>query len=110
MRRCPECPTEYLIEVKLDEDRSEPNPLARFKQAMMVTRWSDLGNGTTPLGSREWAAVNGRGEGYESLDEVGKRGISGIFESQNGVTLPGQRMLSLNPKGRKEGEEGNDWY
>ncbi|CAG8953916.1 hypothetical protein HYFRA_00010877 [Hymenoscyphus fraxineus] len=109
MRRCPSCPTEYLIEIRLDEDRSEPNPVARFKQTIVVTRWSDLGDGTTPMGSREWMAINGVGE-FEGLDSVGKRGISGTFESQNGVAIPGQRMLNLNPKNKTDGEEGDDWY
>ncbi|KAF4626829.1 hypothetical protein G7Y89_g11327 [Cudoniella acicularis] len=106
MRRCPECPTEYLIEIKFEEDRTDPNN--RFKQAIVVTRWSDLGDGTTPM-SAEWAACNGFAE-YDSFGKLGRRGISGVFESQNGVALPGQRMLSLNPRNEKLGEEGHNWY
>ncbi|KAH8646558.1 hypothetical protein BGZ60DRAFT_553657 [Tricladium varicosporioides] len=107
MRRCPECPTEYLIDIKFEEDRNDPNN--RFKQAIVITRWSDLGDGTTPM-TPEWAAVNGFGEEYDSFAKIGRRGVSGTFESQNGVALPGQRMLSLNPKMKKLGEEGHDWY
>ncbi|KAG9236463.1 hypothetical protein BJ875DRAFT_456522 [Amylocarpus encephaloides] len=108
MRRCPECPSEYLIEIKFEENRTDPNPVTRFKQAISVTRWSDLGDGSTPL-SLEWAACNGRAE-YDSFAHIGKRAISGTFESQSGVTMPSQRMLSLNPKNVKLGEEGHDWY
>jgi len=107
MRRCPECPTEYLIELKLGEDKTDP--VNRFKQVLVVTRWSDLGDGTTPL-SREWAACNGEGEGYDSFQAIGKRAISGIFEAQSGVTMPYQRVLSLNPNREKQGEEGHKWY
>jgi hypothetical protein len=109
MRRCPECPTEYLIELKLEEDRADPNPVQRFKQAIVVTRWSDLGDGASPLGG-EWAAVNGTVGGYESFNRMGRRAIAGIFESQSGVTIPGQRILSLNPHGEKLGEAGHNWY
>ena len=107
MRRCPECPTEYLIELKLGEDKTDP--LRRFKQVLVVTRWSDLGDGTTPL-SREWAACNGQGDGYDSFEAIGKRAISGVFEAQSGVTMPYQRILSLNPNREKQGEEGHKWY
>jgi hypothetical protein len=107
MRRCPDCPSEYLIELRFSEDTQELDPNKRFKQAISVTRWTDLGDGRM-LGG-EWEAING-GEGYDSFAHVGKRGISGIFESQSGVTLPGQRMLSLNPRGERLGEEGHNWY
>jgi hypothetical protein len=106
MRRCPECPTEYLIEVKLTEDRAD----GRFKQAIVVTRWSDLGDGRTP-GGIEWAAINGVGEDYDSFVHYAKRGIASIFEAAfTADTLPGQRVVSLNPKKKKLGEEGNQWY
>jgi hypothetical protein len=108
MRRCPECPTEYLVELKLAEDKDDP--LIKFKQAIMVTRWSDLGDGTSPF-SPEWAAINAEGETpYDSFAAMGRRAISGIFESQSGVAIPGQRMLSVNPKNEKLGEEGHGWY
>ncbi|KAJ5476494.1 hypothetical protein N7475_002223 [Penicillium sp. IBT 31633x] len=106
MRRCPECPTEYLIEVKLTEDRGD----GRFKQAIVVTRWSDLGDGTTPNGI-EWAAINGVREDYDSFAHYAKRGIASIFEAAfTADTLPGQRVVSLNPKKKKLGEKGNQWY
>jgi hypothetical protein len=106
MRRCPECPTEYLVELKLAEDKEDP--LNRFKQAIVVTRWSDLGDGTTPL-SPEWAACNGEAE-FDSFAAIGRRTVSGIFEAQNGVAIPGQRVISLNPKNEKLGEAGHKWY
>ena len=111
MRRCPECPTEYLIELKLEEDRMETNPSHKFKQCLVVTRWSDLGNGRSPE-KGEWAAVCGKNEvSYESFNMMGRRALSGTFESfQAGVTIPGQRILSLNPKGEKLGEKGHGWY
>jgi hypothetical protein len=106
MRRCPECPTEYMVEIKFAEDRNDP--LNRFKQAIVVTRWSDLGDGISPL-SPEWAAINGETD-FDSFGAIGKRTISGTFESQSGVAIPGQRLMSLNPKNEKLGEEGNNWY
>ena len=106
MRRCPECPTEYLVELKLAEDKEDP--LNRFKQAIVVTRWSDLGDGTTPL-SPQWAACNGQAE-FDSFAAIGRRTVSGIFEAQNGVAIPGQRVISLNPKNEKLGEAGHKWY
>ena len=146
MRRCPHCPTEYLIEVKMAEDRVESDPRRRFKQALVVTRWSDLGDGSGPFPelSKEWAAVSGcdiasvfpkgsrsraggfegdemRGEvqagvepgQYDSFAELGKRAISGTFEAEStttGDTLPGQRMINMNPQHDKKGEAGHSWY
>lgn len=107
------------MELKLGEDKLEPDPSFRFKQIIVVTRWSDLGDGTTPSAEGgEWASVVGPYEGdagpppreYRSFERMGKRAISGIFEAQSGVTLPGQRLLSLNPKNEKLGEDGDDWY
>ncbi|EKG15721.1 hypothetical protein MPH_07156 [Macrophomina phaseolina MS6] len=106
IRRCTECPTEYLIELKLAEDKGDR--YQKFKQSISVTRWSDLGDGTTPA-SPEWAAVNGEAE-FDSFKAIGKRAVSGIFESQAGDFMPYQAVKSLNPKGIKKGEEGNSWY
>lgn len=109
MRRCPACPTEYLIEVKLAEDKSDPRGMV-FRQAIVVTRWSDLGDGTSANGI-EWGAVNGTRDDYDSFARYSKRGIASIFESAfTADTLPGQRVISLNPKGKKLGEDGNQWY
>lgn len=109
MRRCPECPTEYLIEVKLAEDRSEPrNPV--FRQAIVVTRWTDLGNGKSPRGP-EWGSINGKRDDYDSFSNYSRRGIASIFEAAfTADTLPGQRVISLNPKKKKLGEKGHEWY
>lgn len=107
MRRCPECPSEYLIEIRMIE---EPNdPVFRFKHAIVITRWCDLGDGSSPVASPEWASLKGL-ETYHSFELVGRRAVSGIFESDVSRTIPGQRMLSLNPKKERKGEEGNKWY
>jgi hypothetical protein len=112
MRRCPECPTEYLVEVKITEDRSDPKSIY-FRHAIIVTRWSDLGDGTTPFASAEWAACNGMNgtNKYDSIAAMGKRAISGVFESAfTDDTIPGRRIISLNPTGKKGGEKNDDWY
>lgn len=107
MRRCPECPSEYLIEVRMQEDKSDPYKL--FKYAVVVTRWSDLGDGSSPQ-SPEWAACNGQAE-YDSFTALGRRAISGVFESQFTVEqIPGQKIISMNPNKQKRGEAGHDWY
>ncbi|ETN42936.1 uncharacterized protein HMPREF1541_02094 [Cyphellophora europaea CBS 101466] len=107
MRRCPECPSEYLIEVRMTEDRSDPSKL--FKQTLVVTRWTDLGDGTSPY-TPEWAALNGR-PGFDSIQALGKRAVAGQFEAEfNGDVLPSQNMLSMNPEKVKLGERGHDWY
>jgi hypothetical protein len=109
MRRCPECPSEYLTEVKLCEDKSDPRRLV-FKQAIVVTRWTDLGDGSTP-DCLEWGAINGKRNDYDSFKHYAKRGIASVFEAAfTADTLPGQRVLSLNPQKKKLGEEGNSWY
>ncbi len=111
MRRCPECATEYLIEIRMMEDKSDPDPTKLFKQALVVTRWSDLGDGVSPL-SPEWAACTGMpGYEFDSFKALGKRAVSGQFESEvYGDVIPGQRMLSMNPEKKKLGEEGHEWY
>lgn len=110
MRRCPECPTEYLVEIRLTEDRADPKDV-HFRHAIVVTRWSDLGDGSSPTKSPEWAACNGLRDDYDSFTALGKRAISSIFEAAfTADTLPGQRILSMNPKNKKLGEEGNSWY
>jgi hypothetical protein len=124
MRRCPRCPTEYLIEVKLSEDTTpDPNsPFGpsssrdkevKFRHAIVVTRWSDLGDGSTPSSSAEWAACNGQTdlEQYDSFERLGRRGISGIFESAfTHDTIPGRRIISMNPDNKTGGEKRDDWY
>lgn len=109
-RRCPECPTEYLIEVQMAEDKNDS--IRPFKHAIVVTRWSDLGDGSSPYTSPEWAAINGldTGGAYTSFSNVGRRAVGGIFESRISGTVPGQRLISLNPKNEKLGEDGHGWY
>lgn len=111
MRRCPECPSEYLVEVKLAEDKSDPRGMV-FRQAIVVTRWADLGDGTTPAGL-EWGAINGVRSDYDSFahEHYAKRGIASVFEAAfTADTLPGQRVISMNPKKKKSGESGDEWY
>lgn len=55
LRKCTECPTEYLVEAKVKEDKSHT---AKFRHALIVTRWSDLGDGTSPDTSPEWYACS----------------------------------------------------
>lgn len=110
MRRCPECPTEYLFELKLVEDKTVKTLSAdRFKQALIATRWSDLGPGRAP-DDREWASIAGEADGYDSFLEIGRRAISGVFESAFTDNIPGQRIMSMNPKKVKADEMGGDWY
>lgn len=108
-RRCPECPTEYLVEVQMIEDANDKvNP---FKHALVVTRWSDLGDGSSPYTSPEWASIHGiQGAGYDSFSNVGRRAVGGIFESNVSGAIPGQRLTSLNPSNKKMGEAGHGWY
>ncbi|KAF1955646.1 hypothetical protein CC80DRAFT_415391 [Byssothecium circinans] len=116
MRRCTECPTEYLFELKLVEDKTlKTYGPERFKQALLVTRWSDLGPARSP-DDKEWSAIVGEGTGYDSFSEIGKRAVSGVFEAAFSDSTPGQRILSMNPKaGKREmaedaNEDDGDWY
>lgn len=112
-RRCPECPSEYLVETPMIEDHNDS--VVRFKHALRVTRWADLGDGSSPYTSPEWAAIKGihattLGKTYDSFSHVGRRSVAGIFESKVSGSVPGQRMVSMNPKNEKLGEEGHGWY
>jgi len=111
MRRCPECPTEYLIELRLVPDKNA----GFFKRAIVVTRWSDLGDERSPYVG-EWAACNGEVE-YDSLHALTKRAISGTFESYyTEDQIPGQKILALDlskhrHKKEEEGEDDQgDWW
>lgn len=92
------------------EDKKDP--VMRFKHALVVTRWSDLGDGRSPSASPEYCAVNGYTcmDEYDSFSHVGRRAVAGVFESRMSGAIPGQRMISLNPKNKKLGEEGHGWY
>ncbi|KAF2851677.1 hypothetical protein T440DRAFT_467468 [Plenodomus tracheiphilus IPT5] len=110
MRRCPKCPSEYLFELKLVEDKSvRGHGPGRFKQALIATRWSDLGPAHSPADA-EWSAITGENEGYDSFAEAGRRAISGVFESAFTDTVPGQRIVSMNPEMVVAKEDGGDWY
>lgn len=125
LRRCAECPTEYLVEVKMVEDRgggviggarrkssvttttetrrgSAGVPAAGsgksgFRHALCVTRWSDLGDGRAPSLSREWRAINGElvGSGTAHFKGFG-RGGEGLSTAQGS-------------KGEEEEEEGKGY-
>ncbi|KAF1849532.1 uncharacterized protein K460DRAFT_365419 [Cucurbitaria berberidis CBS 394.84] len=110
MRRCPQCPTEYLFELKFLEDKNvRGHGPERFKQAMLVTRWSDLGPARSPADA-EWSAIVGENEKYDSFAEIGRRAVSGVFESAFTDTVPGQRILSTNPMKVKADDIGGAWY
>lgn len=86
-----------------------------FKHSIVVTRWVDLGDGKNPYTSPEWLAIHGAnrnegGEEFESFTRLGRRAVSGVFESRISGSIPGQRMASLNPKNERLGEEGDGWY
>lgn len=102
-RRCPECPTEYLVEVRMTEDSNDK--MSPFKHALVVTRWSDLGDGSSPYASPEWTSINGvSAAGFDSFTHLGRRSTAGVFESQASGEIPGQRLISLNPKNNKMGK------
>ncbi|KAF2662049.1 hypothetical protein K491DRAFT_700717 [Lophiostoma macrostomum CBS 122681] len=81
-RRCPECPTEYLIEISMTEDRRDP--VNRFKHMLSVTRWSDLGDGSSPTDNPEYCAINGIEAEYDSFSHVGRRAVAGILRHRTG--------------------------
>ncbi|KAK4635560.1 hypothetical protein CLAFUW4_00218 [Fulvia fulva] len=113
-RRCPECPTEYLVEIRMIEDTKDV--ACPFKHNIVVTRWSDLGDGSSPFTSPEYTAINGIDVGHEgtgkfdSFSNIGRRAVGGIFESNVSGAIPGRRLVSLNPKNKRLGEEGHGWY
>ncbi|KAI9724270.1 MAG: hypothetical protein M1828_003694 [Chrysothrix sp. TS-e1954] len=85
LRRCTECATEYLVEVKLREDKSHPD---QFRHAIVVTRWTDLGD-VKDQNSEEWYAASeadpnwgeGRYSPFDSTDRVkGKDTLRKRFE------------------------------
>ncbi|KAH8674217.1 hypothetical protein BX600DRAFT_457205 [Xylariales sp. PMI_506] len=107
-RRCPECPSEYVAKIIRAEDKDDP--VDRFKFALVVLRWCDLGDGSGPLTSPEWAAINGLQDGYPSLEKMKHRALMGSFESALTGVAPHNRVINMNPKNEKKGEAGNDWY
>ncbi len=92
MRRCPECPTEYLVEIKLTEDKRAQG-IERFKHALVVTRWSDLGDVSSPS-SIEWSACAGKRE-FDSFSTIGGASICSYFEAATNNFTPNQKLLSL---------------
>lgn len=91
LRRCGQCPTEYMIQLKLVEDKRDR--LSPFKQAICVTRWSDLGDGTSPT-TPEWASCNGQAD-FDSLGAVKNATICSIFEAAASSGAPGQQVKWL---------------
>ena len=108
------------------QDREKP-----FKHAMSVTRWSDLGDASSPwasgeFGSKEWAAIVGedgtgvggkmnkdgswstgrsKGGNYDSFGNVGRLTLCSRFEMAVGNEPPGERCLGL-----EYDENGKDTY
>lgn len=96
LRRCPECPSEYLLELRFMEDKKDR--ITPFKHALVVSRWSDLGDGRSPS-SPEWASCVGKAD-YDSFAKVSNSTLCSTFENAMSNGAPGQRALSLAPKGR----------
>jgi len=110
LRRCPWCPTEYTIELKKLEDKSvDLMSNQRFRLALVVTRWSDLGDGIRP-DRDEWTAIKGDKDDYDSMKEMGPRSIAGWFEGAIGDNYIGHRLLSLNSKNKIYSETTDEWY
>lgn len=107
-RRCPKCPSEYLVKITMVEDRNARDPHALFRFALVVTRYVDLGDGSGPGRSPEWDAAIGKFDGYDSIAMVGKRSIMGTFESIANGAVPGMPLLkNMNPKMRTGGRDGD---
>lgn len=106
-RRCSRCPSEYLVKISLVEDKGDP--VHRFKYALVVTRWCDLGDGSGPGMSPEWDALNGSSGGYESFEHLGRRSMMGVFESKISGVVPGSGLLSMDPENSK-GRREDMWY
>lgn len=82
--------------------------LERFKYAIVVTRWVDLGDGTLgPVIGSEWEAVNGTFGDYDSVNRVGRRALMGVFESAVSGVIPGAGLVNMNPKNRTGGIDGD---
>jgi len=95
LRRCHQCPSEYLIEIKLVEDRVAARTLAaqmpQFRHALAITRYSDLGDGITPHDSLEWTASSlPLAEPWASTkpDFWGSRTVRSRFEAKDGNRVP----------------------
>lgn len=114
IRRCPQCPTEYLVQIKMVES-SLPTGRPTFKHAITVTRWSDLGNGSAPILSREWASCAGYDvlagmEKFDSFKEAGKRLLNGTFEAETNNHLFLKRVVSLDPRrGQLRHRNSEEW-
>lgn len=106
LRRCPECPTEYLLELRFVEDKKDR--ITPFKHAIVVSRWSDLGDGTSPS-SPEWAACIGQAK-YDSFGRVTNSTLCSTFETAMSNGAPGQRALSLAKNGRPFNRLREDVY
>ena len=88
LRRCRDCPTEYMITLKLAEDKTDK--ITPFKQAICITRWSDLGPGMGPI-DPEWSAINGTGQ-FDSLAAITNASLCSIFEAAVSKGAPGGQL------------------
>ena len=104
MRRCPQCPTEYLCELKLEEDKTKRG-IDRFRHALVVTRWSDLGDGTSPS-TLEWASCLGERE-FDSFDAIKGLSLCSAFEAATSNFTPTQRLMSLGAISERKGSRGD---
>ena len=94
-----------MAAIKMVETTAGPTGRPTFKHAIQVTRWSDLGDGSSPGASREWAACCGYDElmGMERFDsfkeaERWKRTLNGLFEAETNNHLFLRRVVSLDPR------------
>lgn len=91
IRRCPYCPTEYLIEIKLVEDPNDR--IRRFKHAICVTRWSDFGECRSPW-ETEWASCSGETR-MNSFGALKGATLSTIFETAVSHSAPTPKVMPL---------------
>ncbi|KAH8891174.1 hypothetical protein GQ53DRAFT_151261 [Thozetella sp. PMI_491] len=103
-RRCPECPSEYLLKLIRAEDKQDSTE--RFKFSLVAIRWCDLGDGSGPAASPEWASIHGLLPGYPSLERIQKRALMGVFEGAITGVPPPNRLLNLNPTKSKKRRGG----
>jgi hypothetical protein len=89
LRRCPECPTEYMIETKrisnISGDMRKSMEARGVQHVLIVTKWMDYGEGKSPL-SPEWQAL-ATCNSFSPLDQISTcdiRNIRSRFERSIG--------------------------
>lgn len=80
LRRCPKCPTEYMIETKrtsnISGDMRQSMEARGVQHVLIVTKWMDYGEGKSPL-SPEWQAL-ATGYSFSPLDQISTSDIRNI--------------------------------